>query len=98
MHISLMKQSFICSDLVGNDALNFILNIINSPCLILNSFALREVNIPQRKKRSLGMLCKRYKEECDRKIEENSKKLNYSNKNEETHKKARREVHIAQAV
>lgn len=44
------------------------------------------------------MLCKRYKEEYDGKIEENSKKLNYSNKNEETHKKARREVHIAQAV
>lgn len=44
------------------------------------------------------MLCKRYKEEYDGKIEENSKKLNYSNKNEETYKKARREVHIAQAV
>ena len=40
------EMEFICSDLVVNDVIKFILKNITSPLLIINSFVLREVNIP----------------------------------------------------
>ena len=63
------EMEFICSDLVVNDVLKFIVKNITSPLLIVNSFVLREVNIPQ-KKRNLQYA----------KVEKVSYKFNYKDK------------------
>lgn len=69
LHCFVDEIEFICSDLVVNDVLKFILKNITSPLLIVNSFVLREVNIPQ-KKWNLQYA----------KVEKVSYKLNYKDK------------------